>query len=32
MLGSTDAEFAAYIKQEQERWARIVAETGAKAE
>ena len=32
MLGSTDAEFAAYIKQEQERWAKIVAETGAKAE
>jgi tripartite-type tricarboxylate transporter receptor subunit TctC len=32
MLGGTDKEFADLIKQEQERWAKIVAETGVKAE
>ena len=30
IVGSTPAEFAAYFREERERWARVIAETGAK--
>ena len=29
-IGQTPAEFAAYFREERERWARVIAETGAK--
>ena len=31
-IGNTPAEFALFMKQERERWGRVVRETGAKAE
>ena len=31
-IGDTPAEFALFMKQERERWGRVVRETGAKAE
>ena len=32
IVGSTPAEFAAFFRAEREQWARVVRETGAKAD
>jgi tripartite-type tricarboxylate transporter receptor subunit TctC len=31
-IGNTPAEFAAFMKQERERWGKVIRETGMKAE